>query len=179
MKEMGKSRSLTEGSLTVEAGFVMGVVLTLLTAVLLLAFYLHDRATFHETVSEYAEGLRRMMEEPVDLYGALIPERLNTENIFRTGWHLDSASAAKAEREIQETADRYMFLCRVRSVSVLAEGGMVRVSYSGVFDPPFSGDLLRLIGVETVFSGEAEHRWNLEPEEFVRLCRGLIWRKKE
>lgn len=167
------------GSMTVEASLVLGIVLMLILSVLYTAFYLHDRAVLKETAAWFSEAMLHMAEEPVNLDGRLEAGRLESQNIFRANGYASEEDAVKAAEAFRRTAELRMLMTRVTDVRASFEGRKIRLSYTAEFRMNVGAAVSRVTGVLPSWTDETERTLGMDPEEFVRLCRGVIWRKKE
>lgn len=167
------------GSLTVEATLVLGFVLLLFLAVFYEAFYLHDRAVLRETASYYAEAMRHMAEEPVDIAGRLEAWRLEEQNIFRSNGYAGQKDPGAVETEFRQVAGQRMLMSDVKGAKAVFDGRKIRLSYSAEFRLLSNSFVSAVTGISSVWEDEIGIELKMDPEEFIRLCRGVIWRKKE
>ena len=167
------------GSVTVEAAFILGFVMMLFLAVFSMTFYLHDRAVLRETAAYYAEAMRHMAEEPVDLDGRLESWRLEEQNVFRTNGYAEYKDPGLVEYAFRQTAAQRMLMSEVTSTKAVFEGRKIRLSYAAAFRLPGGAVIAGITGIGTEWSDEIQISLRMDPEEFIRLCRGVIWRKKE
>ena len=179
-KRRTHGKNLTrEGSVTVEATLVLGLVLLLLTTVFYMAFYLHDRAVLKETAAYYAEAMLHMAEEPVDLEGRLESWRIEDQNIFRTNGYAEYKDNGAVAIAFQTTANERMLITKVTIARAYFNQRKIVLMYS-VKTNMRQGSFAALVtSMEKEWSDEVRMELKMDPEEFVRLCRGVIWRKKQ
>ena len=169
---------IRRGSYTIEAAIVMGIVMMLLYAFVFIGFYLHDRLVLYESGLNYAETLLHMTEEPVTFSGKLEIVRLEEQNILRIGGYQDAVNTAfLQELFLYETGQR-LFLSQPDDVKIEADGTEVRLFYSAQVRIPFGSMVRKMIGVQPEISREIRMRRRIDPEEVVRLMRGVIWRDR-
>ena len=168
-----------KGSMTVEATFVTGFALLLFTSVIYFAFFLHDRAVLRMTAEYYAETMLHMAEEPVDLIGRLESWRLEDQNIFRTNGYASDQDTDPVALAFRMTADQRMLMTRVEQVSATFNGRNVRLSCSARCQVISGSFVTRITGIDPTWNEEVQMKLKMDPEEFIRLCRGVIWRKKQ
>jgi len=166
------------GYMTVEAALLFGFILMLFMAMFYLAFYLHDRAVLYETCAYYAEAMLHSAEEPVDLTGRLETERLEEQSIFRTNGYAEYKDPGVVEAAFRTTAKNRLLMSSVTRVNASYSGRKVRIAYGAEFHLTAGSFVTLWTGIEKEFSGEVALECKMDPEEFVRLCRGVIWRKK-
>ena len=93
------------GVFTIEAAFVVSVILSLVTLVIVTGFYQHDRAVLTKMGLNYVSGLRHMAEEPVTFDGMLEAERLEEQGIFRLDGYSGAVSKDEIEARFYESAE--------------------------------------------------------------------------
>ena len=175
----GMKSGMRSGSLTVEAALVFGVLFMVMLTVFYMAFYLHDRAVLYETAAYYAEAMAHMAEEPVNLSGEMEARRLEEQNIFRTNGYGGRQSTYAIEAAFMDEANSGMLMSSVTSARAVFNGRSLSLSYSAEFRVLQGSFIETMTGIARTWSGKEERTLYMDPEEFVRLCRGLIWRKKE
>ena len=170
---------MSKGSFTVESAMVMGLVLTILLSVISYAGYLHDRAVLTSIALYYKESLQHMMEEPVAFDGTLQTKRLEEQNVLRTNGYGTGVNASDIERRFLESAGKRVLFSEVTGCSIRLGEREAALSYRASFKMRFGVAVLRLAGIETEIEGTVSAEKRFDPEEFIRLLRGLIWRKKK
>ena len=170
---------MKNGSMTVEATLVLGVLFLLVLSAFYATFYLHDRAVIRGTAAYYAEAMRHMAEEPVDLTGRLEPWRLEDQNVFRTNGYAENADPGIVEFLFRQAGNERMLTSEVTDARAAFEGRKISLSYTA--KSRLFGDSIvsRVTGISPEWSDEIRIELKMDPEEFIRLCRGVIWRKKE
>ena len=172
-------KKIGNGFLTVEAAVLFGIILSVLTAVLYLGFYLHDRAVLGETAAYYAGVMMHMIEEPVSYGGRLEIRRLEEQDIFRVAGYGEQQDPREIEALFRKEMGDRLLMTGVEEIH--AEFGQREVvfTYRARFRWRVGALVKAMLGLEETFSGEVHLKRNMDPEEFIRLCRGVIWRKKE
>jgi len=166
-------RSFREGSSTVEAAFVVSLILFLLAAVILMMFYLHDRAILFETALLHSKRICHMVEEPVSEQGKLMVDRLEAQSFLRVSNYRSYVNTAVWEARFREEAEERMFLTTLTDVTVVAADNEVEVSYSGAFRVPLGGVTRKVLRDMLMFSDEVRVTFGTSAEELVRLCRSI------
>ena len=173
------SVKMKSGSVTVEAALVLGMTLLLFLSVFYMTFYLHDRAVLRETAAYYAEAMRHMAEEPVDLTGRLETWRLEEQNVFRTNGYAEFMDPGVVEYFFRRVAEERMLMSELTSAHASFEGRRIRLSYKAGFRLLGGSFVSMVTGISSEWEDEIRIDLKMDPEEFIRLCRGVIWRKKE
>ena len=175
MKELRER--IGAGVLTIEAAFVITICCMLVTMILWMAFYQHDRAVLHKLGMTYAAGLLHMAEEPVSFDGVLEAERLEEQGIFRLDGYSGAVSSEEIEARFRESAETRLLMSDLRSVEVSADDIAVKVAYEAEFRPALSEGILQLFGSGRTLSGSFQRKRGLDPEEFVRIVRSVFGSK--
>ena len=168
---------LTAGVLTIEAAFVVSVICTLVTLVIVTGFYQHDRAVLVKMGLSYAESLLHMAEEPVTFDGAMEAERLEEQGIFRMDGYSGAVSSEEVETRFMESAETKLLMTDLECVKVTADDSEVGIAYEAAFRFPLAENLLQLFGSGRNMSGSYSLKRNLDPEEFVRIVRSVFGKK--
>lgn len=171
-------RQFDAGSYTIEAAFVFPIIIILVSLIILYSFYLHDRVVLAEMSQYYTKKLFQMLDEPVSVSGRLEIERLEEQNLLRIGGYKDSIQPAMIEKSFRESAERWLLVTSVKSVRAEVTDTGVKFSYTADCAIRVLSKYVKMTGIENGFSGTKSIERPLSPEEFVRIIRGIIWRKE-
>lgn len=167
------------GVYTVEAALVMSFVLLLLFLCLFMAFYLHDRTVLNALGRYYLKTLIHMVEEPVTVDGELEAERMEEQNILRTNGFQSAISPDSVGARFAESASRMLLMSNLSEIDVMTYSDEVVIHYKARFKVPVYQGFIELLGVDTRYEATIRTERSLDPEEFVRLCRGIFFRKTQ
>jgi len=166
-------RRFKDGFATVEAAFVISIILFVLTAILLFLFYLHDRLVLFETALLDAERIEHMVEEPVSEQGKLLEDRLEAQSFLRITTYRAYVDIDGWKKSFMEEVNRQMFLTDLSSVEIGVEDRQVTLSYQAAFRLPVKGVVKTLLRDILTFSGKITLKRGMDREELVRLCRSI------
>ncbi len=179
MRKTRDAGRLSCGVLTVETALVMGIILALTFSAVVYAGYLHDRAVLKEMAVYYAEALLHLKEEPVDFDGHLEITRLEEQNILRTNSYADGLDVHAIEARFAESATEKMLFSEVTGASVSIGQTKVVLRYTGAFRLKLGALVESILSFQEGLSGSVEQESGMAPEEFIRLCHGIIWRDRK
>lgn len=147
--------------------------MAVVTAFLLMAFYLHDRAVLGELAILDTERISHMVEEPVSESGRLTVERLEEQSFLRTTTYRSYVNAAAWEQRFREAAEEELLLTELVSVSVSVGEKEIALEYRGEFRFPVGGAAREMAEGAGALTGRVVIRRGMDPEELVRLCRSI------
>ncbi|MDF2542586.1 MAG: putative rane protein [Herbinix sp.] len=162
-------KSYLRGSLTVEAAFIMPIVLTVIMLLLYLAFYLHDTVRIQGAVNTTVYKAGMLLKHPMDITsGETRYVNMMKQNIF--DWFTDAtATEEEAISQYLEGQLSYgLFITKVNEIKVKVESTEVVITVSG--NPKIS-----LMGINKLWmskdfiliQGKSEIH---EPSDFVRIA---------
>ena len=166
--------SRPDGVFTIEAAFVVSVILSLVTLLIVTGFYQHDRAVLTKMGLNYVSGLLHMAEEPVTLDGMMEAERLEEQGIFRLDGYSGAVSEDEVEARFYESAESRLLMTDLSSVTVSANDSEVGVAFEAQFRFPLAEQVLQLFGSGRSMSGSYQLKRSMDPEEFVRIVRSVF-----
>jgi len=166
-------RLCREGFTTVEAALVISFILFLMTAFMLMMFYLHDRALLYEIALKDGERIMKMVEEPVSEQGKLEMKRLKEQNFLRIRTYISYVNTESWEAAFRAEAEETLFLTEVTSVEVELSDRGASVKYSGRFRLPVGGVTRRLLEGALTMEGTVTCKKDISPEELVRISRSI------
>lgn len=167
------------GYMTLEAALILGIVMQLMAGMFCISFYLHDRAVLYEITSYYAETMRHMLEEPVNSDGVLEINRLEEQNLFRTNGYGSDRDSEEIVQAIRREAGKRLLVSTVTGIDVGRTDQKIVVTYEAVFHFKIAKFILKLTGIDQEIRGTVIRERTMDPEEFIRLCRGVVWRKRQ
>lgn len=173
------SGSIKEGSYTVEASFIFPIIILLIMGTLIFAFYLHDRTVLTEMGMYYTKELFHMLDEPVDVNGRPEIERLEEQNLIRLGGYKKSIRPEVVAAQFKKSAESRLLISKVTKAEANASETGVSFSYEAECGGPLFMRLIGFAGMPDGYSGSSEMNRPMSPEEFVRIIRGVIWRKDQ
>ena len=139
---------------------------------------LHDRAVIEEAIRYYAEALIHMIEEPVEPGGDLAIARLEEDTIFRLKGYGTEEAAKTVRDEIESAVGGSLLLLKIRETSVSISEKTARITVQTELKAALQAAASHLFPADA-FEQSIERDRRMDPEEFIRLLRGTVWRKKD
>ena len=174
-----EKRPVGDGSATVEATLVMAVVLSVVFSFTVFSMILHDRVVLKELGDYYSETLMHLIEEPVEPDGTLLIDRLEEETILRTKGYGTKEAEEEIRERMMDSAAESLLLTRLTDVTVTLgpKEGVIR--YEGELKFRGGSFFLQWMLSDEGLSGSVSRDRRTDPEEFIRLLRGIVWRGKK
>lgn len=154
-----------KGSYTVEAGVIVSLTMLIIMALLFLGMMLSDRLTAYETALYFvnqAEGEVRVSEASGSFEGAARKE----VGIRASEW----------KDRFLETVNERMLLVKIEDVEFTIDARAVTLKYRGSAGIHGGAAVRGILAPFCTIEEQIERRRRQAPEEFVRMCRGIIWR---
>ena len=171
------SEGICSGQYTIEAVFIFPLIVAILLLTVFYGLYLHDKVAIDEMGLYYAKQALHLLKEPVTIDGDLEIKRLEEQNILRTDGYGKHMDVGAVEARFYESAKNRLILSDLESVKIDIGEKSIAVSYAGSYRMKALTRFLSLLGIAEKFYGHAEMERTMDPEEFLRLCRGIIWRE--
>ncbi|GEM_PF-3782968 len=166
-----------KGSYTVEASVVVSLTMVLIMVLLYLGFLLRDRLVLYEVSLNYVNRMGQMLEEPVSAKDQLEALRLSEQNVFRSGSYKNGIHTEDMKALFIKNANEQTFLLTVRSADIQVTDRKVSLTYTAQAEMRGGKTVSKLLSRFSTVEKCVERERRMDPEEFVRLCRGTIWRK--
>lgn len=170
-------REWSQGSSTVEAALVVSLTMMLLGTMIYLGMILHDRATAYLLGANFLEAAVETASGPCDTEGRFMAEELEKRGLLTAEEYVKDTDEAVLERRFRELFGERMLLTRLQEIEIQMSDREAALSYQGnasVKGGFFQRFLGRLGSVKYACSYERPVR----PENFVRFCRGVVWKEE-
>ena len=166
------------GSYTVEASFLLPILMVIAVLGIVMGMYYHDRQTLSALSQYYLKAAYHMIDEPVSVTGQMEIKRLEAQGLFRANGFAKQVSPAEVEDAFRRDAEKGLLITEIKSVRVQITGESADISYEAESRIGLFGGFAELLGLSGHFAEGIHKSRPLSPEEFVRICRGIIWRKE-
>lgn len=151
-----ENRSL-KGSFTVEAAFVMPIVIFFLLLLIYVGFFFHDRCTIQAVVDGVVADLCRVRES-----GTQMEELLSKEDWYGKGWFgsllysLDSEAKQKISENLYEQCEGKLFFLKIQEseINVAIHTVNVTVTATPVYPLSFIQSVLQVKEVHILSEGK-------------------------
>lgn len=157
------------GSFTVEAALLLPMIIFIIYAMILLAFYLHDRNSLEGAVDEILHKGALTLKHEADLAsGSMKYENIGDRGVF----YLLFGETKQQEEEILdylwERSGKGLFLMEVTDIQVEVNTLKLKITLTGEFEVPVKG-LLEFFYPDRIVTVEAERSIH-NPAEFIRIA---------
>ena len=167
------------GSVTVEACFIGGLTVTVLAALIWFGLYMRDRSVIRSALLYYKEEVAAILSEPAAADGKLSLERLGEDSLVNTLSPTKKVDLLELSGGFRKRLENALLISRPEKTDARLTDRGICLEYRCSFRLPTGNWFLKILPDEGTVSGSVEVRTGLEPEEFLRICRGIIWRKDE
>jgi hypothetical protein len=143
-----------KGSLTVEAAFVMPIVIFIIFATIYLAFYLHDRCVIQAMLDKTLHKAGISIKHASDIEtGEVDYENIGDRGVFYLLFGNNNQEETQIKEYLQQELTGRLFLCKIKSVEVEVNNFNLSVIVKAETDISLSGikgliDPLSLIKME-------------------------------
>ena len=156
-------------NITVEAAFVLPVIIYTIFALIYFAFYLHDISRIESTVNEWVYKAALSIKHPVDLGNAEIRyEDINSRGIFYyLKGQLDIETEALSTL-LQEELSGGLFIVEVKEINTEISPFTVSAKVKTILKISLNpvDNLLVKYSVKSIGTTQSVHN----PSEFIRIC---------
>lgn len=161
------------GSFTLEATFIVSLTILLIFGFMYAGLYLREECIFHSLVEMRVLRAKRSLEEAIDSEGHMEPERIPEMPILQINPKIDLEDALTLAREIAKELGTGWSLLDPNPITVIDYKNKVGIEYYNAFKrgiPLF----YKNTWVYSESFSETELVLNMEPEDFLRICRGIL-----
>ena len=125
---MKQDKKLMEASFTVEAAFVMPIIIFIIAALIFFTFYMHDLCIVEAVVNQSIEEVRQVNE----IGGELNPSSIGGDSFMAktfsmVGLFLSDEEEQKIEKIIKKHLEEQLFFCDIEECDVAVELNQVKV----------------------------------------------------
>lgn len=159
-------------SITVEAAFVVPVIIYTIFALMYFSFYLHDIITVESKVNKWVYRTACNIKHPVDLINDdIIYESINDPGVF---YYLKGDLDIEAEdlrMLLQEELSKDLFILTVKEINTEINPFVVRVKVLTQLNISLN-PVKSILGKEMVKTFETSQDVH-NPSEFIRICNAI------
>ncbi|NLC19984.1 MAG: pilus assembly protein [Clostridiales bacterium] len=170
---IGKIGREEKGSITVEAAFVMPVVVFCIIAMIYLAFYLHDYSRLAGTLDLLMHKAGIAVKHEADLAsGRVSYEDINDRGVFYVLMGDTKAEEERIEKYLAEELNKGLFICRIEKSDVKVSRLSAKINIRAGTEmklPVFGGAIAKITNIELDKSYPVH-----KPAETIRICELIL-----
>ncbi len=166
-----------KGSYTVEATVTVLVILIVVFGFFYFGMYLRECTAFHDLARMRLDRYERSLSEPVDLLGQLDIQRFSEWPVFMICPTVSFQEASSFVAELADDIGKQWVFLQPLPITMVDNSKGLEIKYQNKFKKGIPYIYRQLFHLSPVISDE-KITISPEPEEFVRISRGVIWRKE-